>query len=81
MFLLLNSRFEKIAGASGEAEGIKLVGEAEASRIENVGNAEAENLRLRAEAFKHYGSAAISSLIVQKLPLVSSCLQLYVDYP
>ena len=65
-------RYQKIAEASGAAEGIKLIGNAEASRIENVGNAEAEYLRLRAEAFKRYGHAAISSLIVKKLPQVGN---------
>ncbi|KAF6021912.1 FLOT2 [Bugula neritina] len=65
-------RFQKIAEATGQAEGIKLIGESEGSRIANVGKAEAENLRLKAEAFKRYGNSAIASIIVNKLPLIAA---------
>ncbi|XP_067940026.1 flotillin-2a-like [Watersipora subatra] len=65
-------RFEKIAAASGDAEGIKLVGVADASKIGHVGSADAEALRLKAEAYKRYGNAAITAMIVEKLPLIAA---------
>lgn len=62
---------ETILLAEGAAEGVKARGEAAAMKIAAVGKAEAEFIRLRAGAFKKYGDAAVTQLIVSKLPQVS----------
>ena len=59
-----------MAGASAEAEKIRLIGGAEASSIEAVGKAEAERMRLKASAYKQYGEAAMLSLVLETLPKV-----------
>ena len=51
-----------------EAEGIKAVGEAEAAAIAAKGIAEAEAIDKKAEAMKKYGQAAMTEMIVNKLP-------------
>lgn len=51
-----------------EAEGIKAVGEAEASAALAKYQAEAEGMERKAEAFKQYGNAAITDMIVKILP-------------
>ena len=51
-----------------EAEGIKAVGEAEAAAIAAKGVAEAEAIDKKAEAMKKYGQAAMTEMIVNKLP-------------
>jgi flotillin len=43
------------------------VGEAEAAAIQKKGEAEAEVMRQKAEAFKQYGEAAIVQSIVDKV--------------
>jgi flotillin len=60
----------QIAIAVGEAEGIKLVGAAESSRIRAIGEAEAQAMKRRAQAYKDYGKAAVTSLIMDALPKV-----------
>lgn len=54
-----------------EAEGIRMVGEAEAKAIQAKGIAEAEALEKKAEAMKKYGSAAITEMIIDKLPEIT----------
>ena len=58
-------------GAQADAEKIRLLGGAEATSIEAVGKAEAEMMRLKANAYKQYGDAAVLSLVLETLPKVS----------
>ena len=68
-------RIQKVEAARGDAEKIRLIGEAEATSIEAVGKAEAERMRLKASAYKQYGEAAMASLILETLPKVCTlCL-------
>lgn len=53
---------------TAEADIIKLKGEAEAYAIRAKGLAEAEAMRKKAEAWEMYGKAAVTELIVEKLP-------------
>lgn len=56
--------------ARAEAERIKRIGEAEAYAVEAVGKAEAESMKLKAVAFKQYGDAAITAMVLESLPQV-----------
>lgn len=56
--------------ARADAEKIKMLGAAEAYAIEAVGKAEAEQMRMKAAAYKQYGDAAIMSLVLESLPKV-----------
>lgn len=56
--------------ARADAEKIKMLGAAEAYAIEAVGKAEAEQMRMKAAAYKQYGDAAIMSLVLDSLPKV-----------
>lgn len=56
--------------ARAEAERIKRIGEAEAYAVEAVGKAEAESMKLKAVAFKQYGDAAITVMVLESLPQV-----------
>ncbi|UCF07318.1 MAG: hypothetical protein JSW28_06595 [Thermoplasmata archaeon] len=51
-----------------EADIIRLKGEAEADAIKAKGLAEAEAMHKKAEAWERYGRAAVTELIVEKLP-------------
>lgn len=53
---------------TAEADVIRLKGEAEAYAIKATGLAEAEAMRAKAEAWEQYGRAAVTQLIVEKLP-------------
>ena len=53
---------------TAEADIIRLKGEAEAYAIKATGLAEAEAMRAKAEAWEMYGRAAVTQLIVEKLP-------------
>lgn len=57
--------------ADAEAQRIKALGEAEAAAIRARGEAEAEVLKQKADAFKEYGAAAITQLIVEQLPALA----------
>ncbi len=65
------SRTQTVEAARADGEKIRLIGGAEASAIEAVGNAEAEKMRLKAAAYKQYGDAAMLSLVLETLPKVS----------
>ena len=74
-------KFKRIAEAEArlqeqlkEAEGIKARGEAEAKAIELKGIAEAEAMDRKAEAMKKYGQAAITQMIVEKLPQIAEAV-------
>lgn len=56
--------------AKAEAEKIKMIGAAEAAAIEAVGKAEAERMRMKAAAYKQYGDAAVTALVLEALPKV-----------
>ena len=56
--------------ARAEGERIRLIGGADAAAIEAVGKAEAERMRLKANAYKQYGDAAMLSLVLETLPKV-----------
>lgn len=56
--------------ARADAEKIRRIGEAEAYSVEAVGKAEAEGMKLKAQAYKQYGEAAIMSMVLESLPQV-----------
>lgn len=56
--------------AQAEAEKIRKIGEAEAFVIEAIGMAEAERMKLKAEALQQYGEAAQLALVLDALPEV-----------
>jgi len=53
---------------TAEADIIRLKGEAEADAIKAKGMAEAEAMQKKAEAWEKYGSAAVTQMIIEKLP-------------
>jgi flotillin len=53
---------------TAEADVIRLKGEAEAYAIRAKGLAEAEAMQKKAEAWEQYGKAAVTEMIVEKLP-------------
>ncbi len=63
--------------AKAEGEKIKQIGGAEAYTIEAVGKAEAEEMRLKAAAYKSYGEAAVMSLVLEALPKVRNIWELF----
>ncbi|VDP98295.1 unnamed protein product [Trichobilharzia regenti] len=66
------NRTQKILLAQAEADGIRMKGIAKAEALEAVGRAEAERMRLRAEAYNKYGDAAILNLILDTLPQIAA---------
>ena len=78
-------RYKEIQIATAEAESIKLRGNAmaEAKRAEGMaeveiirqkGMAEAEAMMKKAEAFKQYNDAAVSQMIIEKLPELAKAI-------
>lgn len=72
-------KFKRIAEAEAklqeqmkEAEGIKAKGQAEAESIAAKGKAEAEAMDKKAEAMLKYGNAAVTQMIVEKLPAIAA---------
>lgn len=63
-------RSKLIEEARAHAERVKLLGTAEATAISAKGRAEAEAMRLRAAAYRQYGDAAVTSLVLEQLPKV-----------
>lgn len=57
-----------------EAEGIATVGKAEAEAIQAKGEAEAIAMEKKAEAYKKYGQAAITEMIVNQLPGIAQAI-------
>lgn len=57
-----------------EAEGTRLVGEAEADAIRAKGLAEAEAMEKRAEAYAKYNEAAVTQMIIEKLPDIAKAI-------
>ncbi len=58
--------------AEAEAEAIRIKGEAEAAAIRAKGMAEAETMEKKAEAYKLYNNAAVTQMIVEKLPEIAA---------
>jgi flotillin len=63
----------KATEAVGEAKGkaISAEGLAEAEVIKQKGLAEAEAMKVKAEAYKQYGEAAVTQMIIDKLPEIT----------
>ena len=57
-----------------EALGKKKLADAEAYGIMEKGKAEAEALRLKAEAYKEYGDAAKAQMVIEKLPEIAAAV-------
>lgn len=60
--------------AEAEAEAIRIKGEAEASAILAKGKAEAETMEKKAEAYKQYNDAAVTQMIIEKLPDIAKAV-------
>lgn len=60
--------------AEAEAEAIRIKGEAEAAAILAKGKAEAETMEKKAEAYKQYNNAAVTQMIIEKLPQIASAV-------
>lgn len=78
-------KYKEIQDALAEAEGIKAIGfaKAEAKRAEGIseveiirekGKAEAEAMLKKAEAFKQYNEAAVTQMIIEKLPEIAKSI-------
>ena len=61
-------RAKGIAGAEAEAKAIQLKGEADAGAIRSKGIAEAEAKSKLADAMAKYGEAAVTEMLINKLP-------------
>ena len=59
---------------TAEASMVREKGAAEADVLKEIGLAEAEAMHKKAEAFKQYGEAAITQLIVERLPEIASAI-------
>lgn len=60
--------------AEAEAHRIRLVGEAEASALRQKEMVEVDMLRLKAEAYKEYGQAALATRLIEAMPGVASAI-------
>jgi len=80
-----SDKYKEIQGAMAIAEAIKLKGQAnaEARRAEGMaeveiirlkGIAEAEAMAKKAEAFKQYNDAAVTQMIIEKLPEIAKAV-------
>ena len=57
-----------------EALGKKKIADAEDYAIEKKGLAEAEAMKMKAEAFKEYGDAAKAQMVIEKLPEIAEAV-------
>lgn len=62
----------KIAEAEADSEAIRIRGNAEASAIKAKGEAEAEAMEKKANAYQKYNEAAVTQLVIDKLPEIVS---------
>lgn len=60
--------------AEAEAESTRIKGEAEASAILAKGTAEAETMDKKAEAYKEYNDAAVTQMIIEKMPEIAAAV-------
>uniref|UniRef100_A0A914VGK8 Band 7 domain-containing protein n=1 Tax=Plectus sambesii TaxID=2011161 RepID=A0A914VGK8_9BILA len=65
-------RTKVIEEARAHAEATKMKGSAQAAVIQAVGRAEAEKMRMKAGAYKQYGDAAITALVLEALPKIAA---------
>merc|ERR1711894_81136 len=65
-------RTQIIQSARAAAEGTKLTGKAEARAMSAIGDAEATQMRLKANAYQRYGSAAITAQVLETLPTIAA---------
>ncbi|XP_031551658.1 flotillin-2a-like [Actinia tenebrosa] len=70
--LAQGQRTQTVLTAQADAERIKMVGASEAAAIEAIGKAEAERMRQKAAAYKMYGDAAMTALILESLPKIAA---------
>ena len=59
---------------TAEAQQIREKGIAEADIVREIGLAEAEAMHKKADAFKQYGDAAITQLVVERLPEIANAI-------
>jgi flotillin len=62
----------RIVAAEAEAEKIRIIAKAEADAIRMKGEAEATNLKLQADAYNAFGQAALSHMLISKLPEIAA---------
>lgn len=67
-------RYQQEQEAQAKAKAIELEGNAKAKAIEAEGRAEAEAMRLKAEAFKLYNEAAVTQMIIERLPEIAKAV-------
>ena len=67
-------KYKREKEAEAMARSIELEGQAKAKAIEAQGKAEAEAMRLKAEAYKLYNEAAITQMVIEKLPEIASAI-------
>ena len=60
--------------AEAEAEAIRIKGEAEAASILAKGKAEAETMEKKALAYKEYNDAAVTQMIIERLPEIAAAV-------
>lgn len=60
--------------AEAEAESIRIRGEAEATAILAKGRAEAETMEKKAAAYQMYNDAAVTQMIIEKLPEIANAI-------
>lgn len=60
--------------AEAEAEAIRIKGEAEAAAILAKGQAEAQTMEKKAEAYKLYNDAAVTQMIIERLPEIANAI-------
>lgn len=60
--------------AEAEAEAIRVKGEAEAKAILARGSAEAETMEKKAKAYQLYNNAAITHMVIERLPEIASAV-------
>ena len=61
-----------VVKAQAQAESIRLLAQAEADALLFKGKAEAESLKLKAEAYNTFGQAALSQLLIDKMPAIAA---------
>ncbi|MBE5965903.1 MAG: flotillin family protein [Lachnospiraceae bacterium] len=62
------------AKAEAEAESIRMKGEAEAAAILAKGAAEAKTMEQKAAAYKNYNNAAVTQMIIERLPEIAAAI-------
>lgn len=60
--------------AEAEAEAIRIKGEAQAEAILAQGRAEAETMEKKAQAYQKYNEAAVTQMIIEKLPEIANAI-------